>query len=141
MDILARVTAQLRARLAALGRKHWPLLAAEMRVSGQLPSKVVYQRAREFKPRTLQPLIQFFDDVEQGRRTSPVELVDAAKAAIRAAESGAVDLPSTSDSGPGRRALDRALAAGVPPSVAVRVCERRQRPRTAGGQRDPGATA
>lgn len=70
---------RLQRNLAEAGPAIWEQIAEEAGVAKSLPRKIVWDKARD-NPRvqTIQPLIDYFAEVERGTRQLPVATREAA---------------------------------------------------------------
>ncbi len=64
----------LAARLRNIPSRQWEAIAAAAGCTASLPRKVVYEPDRNFGVKTLAPLVQFFNDVDAGRRQMPPDV-------------------------------------------------------------------
>lgn len=66
----------LRTRLRAAGPARWESIAAEAGVERNLPRKIAYGDRTNPRVQTIQPLLDYFGEIDRGQRTLPAPAPD-----------------------------------------------------------------
>ena len=68
-------------RLREVGPRRWEAIADEVGISRSLPAKLVYGNRDNPRVQTIQPLLDFFSDVDRGERSLPEPIAAERQAA------------------------------------------------------------
>lgn len=83
---MTAIIVQLRQNLRAAGAARWPQIAVESGVSKNLPRKIAYGDRANPGVLTIQPLIDYFDQVKSGQRTLPAPTAQASNSPAAVAQ-------------------------------------------------------
>lgn len=75
MEHIEPVMDRLKRKLREAGSARWEPIAAECGVAKTLPRKIVYGDRENPGVQTVQPLLTFFQEVEQGKRELPAPVI------------------------------------------------------------------